>query len=109
MRVALLTVGDELLRGEVVDTLRAELGRALVAAGHEVVDGRTSGDDQASLVRALRDGIDVLGGDGALLVTGGLGPTDDDRTRAALAEVLGVALERDAEAVELLRDRKSVV
>ena len=105
MRVALLTVGDELLRGEVVDTLRAELGRALVAAGHDVVDGRTSGDDQAALVRALRDGIDVLGGDGALLVTGGLGPTDDDRTRAALAEVLGVALERDAEAVELLRRR----
>lgn len=81
-RVAIVSVGDELLAGETVNTNAAWLGRRLTERGLTV--GRTVvlPDDEeaiAATVARLADRTD------AVLVTGGLGPTHDDRTMAAVA------------------------
>ena len=60
----------------------------LTDLGFKVLGVRQTGDDQAGLVAAIRESTDV----DLLLISGGLGPTDDDRTRQALAEAMGVAL-----------------
>ena len=98
---ALVSVGDELLRGDVVDGNAAELGEALTAAGVEVVGGWTVPDDADAVLAALRAAV---GAAGLVLVTGGLGPTPDDLTRAALAALAGVPLRRDAEVEGRLRE-----
>lgn len=92
MRVAVVTVGDELLLGDVVDTNGAWLGRRLAAAGMPVRWSASASDDRAEIVDTIADALrraDVV------LVSGGLGPTSDDVTRSALAELAGVPLRRD--------------
>jgi nicotinamide-nucleotide amidase len=92
VRVAVVAVGDELLLGDVVNGNLAWLGRTLAAAGLDVVRGHEVGDDLGELVDELREALDSVE---AVVVTGGLGPTSDDRTREAVAKVLGVELRRD--------------
>src|SRR5258706_4855794 len=82
LRVALLATGDELVRGRSVDTNYSMLAGHLADAGHEVVGGRLVGDDRAAVgdaIKALAEGAD------AVVMTGGLGPTEDDVTREAAA------------------------
>src|SRR5258706_9782209 len=89
LRVALLATGDELVRGRSVDTNYSMLAGHLADAGHEVVGGRLVGDDRAAVgdaIKALAEGAD------AVVMTGGLGPTEDDVTREAAAALLGVPL-----------------
>ncbi len=94
-RAAVVAVGNELLFGETVDTNAAWLGRTLTARGIEVVRRFTVGDVDAD----IRDALDAAVAAAELvLVTGGLGPTPDDRTKAAVAEHLGVDLVEDATA-----------
>ena len=88
----ILSVGDELVLGRVVDTNATFLCRLLTDLGFRVRGVRQAGDDQAGLVAAIRESADV----DLLLISGGLGPTDDDRTRHALAEAMGVALREHA-------------
>ena len=91
-RVAILAVGDELLLGDVVNSNAAWLGRQCADAGLEVVASAAVGDDPTLIVQAL----DVLLAEvDAVLCTGGLGPTSDDRTREALAAWSGSPLIRD--------------
>jgi nicotinamide-nucleotide amidase len=92
MRVAVVAVGDELMLGDVVNGNLAWIGRALADAGTPVVRGYEVGDDVAGIVSVLRTAMAEAD---AVVVTGGLGPTSDDRTRAALAELAGVGLHRD--------------
>lgn len=102
VRVELLTVGDELLRGDIANGNAVWLGRRLTEAGAEVVRGVTVPDELDVIVTALHDATrraDVV------IVTGGLGPTSDDLTRDALAAAAGVALRRDPELERRLRDR----
>lgn len=90
MRARLLTIGDELLIGQVVDTNAAYVGRALDEHGVRLVGKATVGDapdDIAAGLRAASADADVV------LLTGGLGPTSDDRTLDCLARHLGVGLE----------------
>jgi nicotinamide-nucleotide amidase len=87
-----VSVGTELLLGQIVDTNRAWLGEQLALAGIDVQRGQTVGDNHARIVSAIRD---ALGRADAVLLCGGLGPTQDDITRQAIAEVLDVPLELD--------------
>lgn len=100
LRVALVSTGHEILRGHTVNTNAAWLARAATALGARVTSVRTVGDDLPDIVGAL--GASAAEAD-VVLVTGGLGPTEDDRTRDALARWLGVALREDAEAAESMR------
>lgn len=91
-RVELLTIGDELLLGFTIDTNAAHLARMLAGIGVEVVRRGSVGDDPDAIALAVREALDRTG---ALITTGGLGPTADDRTRPAIAAALGRRLQRD--------------
>ncbi len=103
MNAAILSIGDELVTGLTVDTNSSWLAGRLIARGLTVVETRSVPDDRARIAQAIRElGVRV----GALVITGGLGPTPDDLTREALGDVLtpGEPLERD-EAAERLIER----
>jgi nicotinamide-nucleotide amidase len=100
MNVELITVGDELLLGFTIDTNAAHLARELAAVGISVVRRATVGDDAADIARAVKDALERTG---AVITTGGLGPTSDDRTRPAIAELFGRDLQPDEDRWEALR------
>jgi len=92
MDCELLTVGTELLLGYTVDTNAARAGRLLADAGIRVARRATVGD----FAPAIRDAVgEALDRTGAVIVTGGLGPTADDLTREAVAALFGRRLVRD--------------
>jgi nicotinamide-nucleotide amidase len=92
IRCEVLAIGTELLLGQIVDTNSAWIGEQLAASGVDSYEHRVIGDNQARIVAALRDLLDRAD---AVLICGGLGPTQDDLTRDAIAEVMGVELVRD--------------
>jgi molybdenum cofactor synthesis domain-containing protein len=99
MKVALVTVGDEILDGDTVNTNAAWLGQQLADRGVDVervavVPDRTA--DIARVVNEFRAAYD------AVIVTGGLGPTHDDLTMEGVAAAVGRPLEESAEATEWL-------
>jgi nicotinamide-nucleotide amidase len=100
MRCDVLAIGTELLLGQIVDTNSAWLGEQLAEAGVDTYDHRKVGDNLGRMVAALGD---MLREADAVIVCGGLGPTPDDVTREAIAEVLGVTLERRDELIEDIR------
>jgi nicotinamide-nucleotide amidase len=100
MQVELLSVGTELLLGQIVDTNAAFLAGKLSELGINVYHKTTVGDNTERLVAALRIS---LGRSDVVLATGGLGPTEDDITAAAVAEVVGVDLVEDEVAAEHVR------
>jgi competence/damage-inducible protein CinA-like protein len=97
MRADVLAIGTELLLGQIVDTNSAWIGEQLAAVGIDTYEHRKVGDNQARMVAAMRDMLEHAD---ALVVCGGLGPTQDDVTREAVAELMGVELERREELVE---------
>lgn len=102
VRAVVVAVGDELLLGRTVDTNGAWLGRELAALGAPVLRKATVGDTDQAIREALSQGLadaDIV------VVSGGLGPTEDDRTRSAVAAELGLALEVDGAVLEALTDR----
>jgi nicotinamide-nucleotide amidase len=94
MNVELITIGDELLLGFTIDTNAAHLARTLASIGVSIVRRATVGDDAAEIAQAVREALDRTG---AVITTGGLGPTSDDRTRPAIAELFGRDLVPDEE------------
>jgi nicotinamide-nucleotide amidase len=94
MRCEVLAVGTELLLGQVVDTNSAWIGEQLAAAGIDSHYQVKVGDNQTRIVDCIRQ---ALARSDAVICCGGLGPTQDDITREAIAEVLGVPLEVDEE------------
>jgi nicotinamide-nucleotide amidase len=90
MNATLLTIGDELLIGQVVNTNVARLGEQLSALGVTVRRTAVVGDEMADIRGELRRS---LGTSDLVLVTGGLGPTHDDITKKAIADELGRPLE----------------
>ena len=92
MRVEVVAVGTELLLGQIADTNAAWLGEQLALAGVDSHFHQAVGDNRERIVLALRTAL--ARGD-AVVVCGGLGPTHDDITREAIAEVMNVALVRD--------------
>lgn len=100
--VHIVSTGYEVLRGFTPDTNATWLARRATEAGAQVVGRTTVGDAHGDLVRALET---ALASASCVLVTGGLGPTEDDRTREALAEVAGVPLAFDASAWSMVVER----
>jgi len=92
MRCEVLAIGTELLLGQIVDSNSAWIGEQLAASGIDSYEHRVIGDNQTRIVDALRD---LLSRSDAVLICGGLGPTQDDLTRDAIAELMGVPLVRD--------------
>jgi nicotinamide-nucleotide amidase len=100
VRVEIVAVGTELLLGQIADTNSQWLGEHLAANGIDSHFHQHVGDNHDRMVLTFRT---ALARSDALIVCGGLGPTQDDITRAALAEVLNVPLERHEELVEAIR------
>jgi nicotinamide-nucleotide amidase len=97
VRAELVAIGSELLLGDAVDTNSAWIAGRLAEIGVDVHRHTTIGDNVGRLVAVLGEAAaraDVV------IATGGLGPTQDDLTRQAVAELAGVALERREELVE---------
>ncbi|HEG43459.1 MAG TPA: competence/damage-inducible protein A [Phycisphaerales bacterium] len=90
---SVVSIGNELLSGQTVDTNLAYLGKSLAALGLGVVSSCTVGDDVQLIAEAI--GQAAANAD-IILITGGLGPTDDDITRQGLAEFMGVELKFNA-------------
>ncbi|MEK7402187.1 MAG: competence/damage-inducible protein A [Gemmatimonadota bacterium] len=102
MDVELITIGDELLLGFTIDTNGAFLARKLADRGVAIVRRTTVGDTMDAIAAALREALDRTG---AVITTGGLGPTSDDLSRDAAALVFGRELRLDGEHLEWMRDR----
>ena len=100
MRCEVVAVGTELLLGQIVDTNSSWIGDRLASAGIDSFFQTKVGDNIERLTAALRQ---ALARSDAVVVCGGLGPTQDDLTRSALARVMGVELVRDPDLVELIR------
>ena len=100
MRCDVVAVGTELLLGQVVDTNSAWIGEHLALAGIDSNFQVKVGDNLARIVTAIRE---ALARSDAVIVCGGLGPTQDDITREAIAEVMGVELVRDDAIIEVIR------
>src|SRR5437899_10445744 len=92
MRCEVVAVGTELLLGQIVDTNSAWIGEQLALAGIDSYFQTKVGDNHARIVSALRVALERSD---AVIVCGGLGPTQDDITREAIAEVMNVELVRD--------------
>ncbi|HVB51288.1 MAG TPA: competence/damage-inducible protein A [Acidimicrobiales bacterium] len=100
MRVEIVAVGSELLLGQIPDTNSQWLGERLAANGISSHFHQHVGDNHDRIVLAFRT---ALARSDAMIVCGGLGPTQDDITRAALAEVMNVPLERHDDLVSGIR------
>jgi nicotinamide-nucleotide amidase len=98
----IVTIGDELLLGFTIDTNGAYLARRLAEIGIRVARRTSVGDDPAGISNAIREALDRTG---AAITTGGLGPTADDRSKAAVAEVFGRGMAIDAEHVAWMKER----
>jgi nicotinamide-nucleotide amidase len=84
--VAILTVGDELMLGDHVDTNGPWISGELLLHGIETIERRSVHDNVETISVAIKDLAKKCD---ALFVTGGLGPTEDDRTREAFAKAMG--------------------
>lgn len=100
VRAAVVTIGNELLYGETVDTNAAWLGRRLAARGITVVRRFTVGDDPNDIDDAL--GLALQAAE-LVILTGGLGPTPDDVTKSVVARHLGRSLVIDEEVEAAVR------
>jgi nicotinamide-nucleotide amidase len=92
VRIEVVAVGSELLLGQIADTNSQWLGEQLAAAGVASHFHQHVGDNHGRIVLALRTALARSDG---VIACGGLGPTQDDITREAIAEVMGVPLVRD--------------
>jgi nicotinamide-nucleotide amidase len=102
MRIEVVTIGDELLLGYTIDTNAAHLARTLAADGVEISRRTTVGDTADAIATAVRDGLDRAG---AVITTGGLGPTSDDLTKASIAALFGRAMLLDEEHLAWMEER----
>ena len=104
MRCEVVAVGTELLLGQIVDTNSAWIGERLALAGIDCHRHTAVGDNRERMLAAFHE---ALGRSDAVIVTGGLGPTQDDITREVVAEVMGVEMVRDPEIVAAIESRFS--
>jgi len=89
-KASIISVGNELLAGQIVDTNVGYLSRQLLSMGIPTVNCYTVGDEIDSIAEAMAQAAQQAD---IVLITGGLGPTDDDLTRQALAKFMGAQLE----------------
>jgi nicotinamide-nucleotide amidase len=102
MKLEVVTIGTELVLGLTPDTNAADLGRALAAAGAEIVRHVSVPDRPAAIRAAIADALERTG---FVIATGGLGPTRDDMTKAEVAALFGKALRVDPGVLRSLEAR----
>jgi nicotinamide-nucleotide amidase len=102
MDCEVLAIGTELLLGQIVDTNSSWIGDRLAAAGIACYQQTKVGDNHGRIVAALRAALER---GSEVICCGGLGPTQDDITREAIAEVMGVGLRREPDLVARLNER----
>jgi nicotinamide-nucleotide amidase len=102
VQVELITIGDELLLGFTIDTNAAHISRTLAASGVEVVRRTTVGDEAEKIAAAVREALDRTG---AVITTGGLGPTSDDLTKPAIAKIFGREMKLDEAMAAKIEER----
>jgi len=90
MNAIILSIGDELVLGQTVDTNSAWISQQLASVGCDIVAHMTVGDDQHAVEQAIEESV---GRCDTLIISGGIGPTEDDLTRQALAAVMKTPLE----------------
>ncbi len=99
MLTEIITIGDELLLGQTIDTNSAWLGSKLSEIGVEIVRKSAVKDSENDILIALEEAFNRSN---LILMTGGLGPTKDDITKQTLCKFFGVGLRRDNEVLEQL-------
>ena len=102
MRAATVAIGSELLSTDRLDTNSLRLAAAFEAHGVELVRKVIVGDDEPAIAAELVRSVDDAD---LVVVTGGLGPTEDDLTREAVARAFGLGLHEDAEVVAAIERR----
>jgi nicotinamide-nucleotide amidase len=102
MDVELITIGDELLLGFTIDTNAAHLARELASIGIGIQRRATVGDVAEDIAAAVHDAIERTG---AVITTGGLGPTSDDLTKPSIAALFGRGMKLDQEHVDWMEQR----
>jgi len=102
VRAEVVAVGTELLLGQVVDTNSAFIGERLALAGIDCNYHTRVGDNIARIAEVLRAALER---NEAVIICGGLGPTQDDLTREAVALVMDVPLRRDESVLEVIKKR----
>ncbi|HAI11763.1 MAG TPA: competence/damage-inducible protein A [Phycisphaerales bacterium] len=99
MQAAILSIGDELVLGQTVDTNSAYLSAQLASRGIMTLLHQTVADDMQAMVDMIQYASERVE---LIIISGGLGPTDDDLTRQALAGAMGVELVMDNEQLPLI-------
>ena len=92
MKVELISIGDELLIGQTVNTNASWLGETLSKAGSEIIKTVVISDKKEEIISSLENISDATN---CVIITGGLGPTKDDITKYTLAEYFGSKLKQD--------------
>ena len=101
MRCSVVAIGTELLLGQIVDTNSSWLGEQLAAAGIDSLFQVKVGDNLGRIVATLKSTLNEAD---AVIICGGLGPTHDDITREAIAEIMGVELELNDEVALVIEE-----
>ena len=97
IKATLLTIGDEILIGQIVDTNSAFIAKQLNTIGIEVEEIISVQDEMSHIIEAFERGISKSN---IVIVTGGLGPTKDDKTKAALCQFLNCELVQEPQILE---------
>ena len=100
MKATIITIGDEILIGQILDTNSRYISRALNAHGIVVAERTSIGDNRTQIVETLDR---ALAQSEVVIITGGLGPTKDDITKHTLCEYFGSTLRYDEREAEHIR------
>lgn len=101
MKLSIIVIGDEILLGQVTDTNSGEIARTLGPMGWEITGTLVIGDDRRTIIQTIDQ---ALRHNDLVITTGGLGPTKDDITKAAMTEYFGGGLIKDMSVVENIRE-----
>lgn len=101
MKAEIITIGDELLIGQTLDTNSAWIGAELSSTGFDIHRKITIHDNRSDILQALSD---ASGKSDVVLITGGLGPTSDDITKQTLCEFFNTRLVMNDEVLRMVED-----
>lgn len=107
-KVSIISIGDELLIGQTINTNAAYIGEKLTAIGYEVIRNFTVGDNKEDILKTLSDAVAISD---FIFITGGLGPTHDDITRTCILEYFNTDLvfdEQTFERIKKLFERRNI-
>jgi len=101
MKAQIITIGDELLIGQTIDTNSAWIGAELSKMGFDIFRKISIHDRREDILKTLAE---VIGKSDVVLITGGLGPTSDDITKQTLCEYFGTRLVKDHEVLDMIEE-----